>query len=363
MKAPGRRYISILLLILFFAGLVGMFFPKFIHEILGCAFIATLIFHNLEHAGFYRSIKNRLYHGKTFSSILCIVLLIFCIPILVISGMALADWLPSKISSAICTNWRSVHLSASIAALLIVFFHCMTQAKRYFRRKLFYGLGVFFFLIAAGGIFGLPYLDRWYHQVYVDSDSIIAGERIDFEGRVLTVYFSRVGNTDFPPDVDAVSGASVMKDGERLIGNGQMIALMVQNATGSDLFPLQTEKTYPADYGKTTEEANRELKTGEYPALKSPMPNLDQYDTIILVYPLWWGTIPMVVEGFLCGNDLSGKTLIPIVTHGGGGEGKSLERIRQITQAKVMPPLSVYSSDIPAARRDIAQYLKKTIWK
>ncbi len=41
--------------------------------------------------------------------------------------------------------------------------------------------------------------------------------------RILTVYFSRVGNTNFPSDVDAVSGASIMKDGHEIIGNAEMI--------------------------------------------------------------------------------------------------------------------------------------------
>ena len=359
MRIPERKYISLLLIILFFAGLGGMFLPAYLHELLGCIFLAALVLHNAGNIGFYRTLKKGPFHGKRLANAVCIALLILCIPVLAVSGMVLADWLPHEVISAYPVNWRSLHLGSSVAALILLFFHGMIQAKRYVRGRLFYGLSILSFLLAAGGIFGMPYLDRWYHRVYVDSASLLAGEQVRFNGRVLTVYFSRVGNTNFPPDVDAVSGASVMKDGDTLIGNAQMIALMVQSAAGSDLLPLRTEKTYPADYGKTTEEGKQELESGKYSAFKPPLPDLDGYDTVILVYPLWWGTLPMAVEGFLHETDLSGKMLIPIVTHGGGGAGESLERIRQLTRAKVTEPLSVYSSDIPSARNDIVEYLRE----
>lgn len=361
MRILERRYISLLLLMLFFAGLGGMFLPACLHEFLGCAFLAALVLHNAVNIGFYQSLKKGAFRGKRLANALCIALLLLCIPVLALSGMALAQWLPREIAAALPVNWRSVHLGASILALLLIFCHGMAQAKRYWHGKILYGLGMLSFLLAAGGIFGMPYLDRWYHRVQVDSAAIAAGEQVNFDGKVLTVYFSRVGNTNFPPEVDAVSGASVMMDGERLIGNAQMIALMAADATGSDIFALRTEKTYPADYGKTTEEGKHELETGEHPALKLPLPlpQLDSYDTVIMVYPLWWGTLPMAVEGFLKEKDLAGKTLMPIVTHGGGGAGNSVERIHQLTQAKVTDSLSVYSSDIPSARREIGEYLER----
>ena len=81
-------------------------------------------------------------------------------------------------------------------------------------------------------------------------------------------------------------------------------------------------------------------------------------DVIFLVYPLWWNTLPMPVEGFLKQYDLTGKTLIPIVTHGGSGIGESLKALHKATQAKFPESyLDIYSSDIPAARQKITDYL------
>ena len=138
-----------------------------------------------------------------------------------------------------------------------------------------------------------------------------------------------------------------------------MLAYMVQNATGCDIAAIRTEKPYPKDYGETTKIAGRERKEGIYPKLINDLPNLSEYDNIILIYPLWWHTLPMAVESVLKNNDLSGKVIIPIVTHGGGGIGESLDNIKSSTNAKVLDCLSVYSSDIPASRQIIADFLKR----
>ena len=62
----------------------------------------------------------------------------------------------------------------------------------------------------------------------------------------LVLYFSRVGNTAFPEDVDAVSYATLNLDSEgRLIGTAQMAACWIAEATGGDVFPIQTAYTYP----------------------------------------------------------------------------------------------------------------------
>ena len=111
-------------------------------------------------------------------------------------------------------------------------------------------------MLAAAGIFGMPYLDRWYHQVYVEKNAVIAGDKVSIPGRVLTVYFSRVGNTNFPSDVDAVSGASIMKDRHEIIGNAEMIAYMVQDAAGGDIFAIQTEKPIPPTMEKPPRREN-----------------------------------------------------------------------------------------------------------
>ena len=69
----------------------------------------------------------------------------------------------------------------------------------------------------------------------------------------------------------------------------------------------------------------------------------------------------MAVESVLKNNDFSGKVIIPIVTHGGGGIGESVDNIKSSANAKVLDCLSVYSSDIPASRQIISDFFKANI--
>ena len=47
--------------------------------------------------------------------------------------------------------------------------------------------------------------------------------------------------------------------------------------------------------------------------------DISKYDVVFLGSPNWWGTITPQVSSFLENYDLSGKTVIPFITHGGGG--------------------------------------------
>lgn len=75
---------------------------------------------------------------------------------------------------------------------------------------------------------------------------------------ILVAYFSRVGNTDFEEDVDAVTSASLNREWGALAGNAQLLAGMAQEVTGGDLFLIETMDKYPSDYGETTDVAAQE---------------------------------------------------------------------------------------------------------
>lgn len=332
-----RRTLDLILLGIFFLELGSFFLPQILHEILGIGFLILVIIH----------------HRKNPRAGILEILLGISTISLAISGLALMNLIDLG-----NLNWRSIHLTSSIIALILVFIHCLQKARRYFRGKIFlYAAGIFGFILAAGGIFGLPYLDRWFHEVRIDREKIVAGSKIDLGKKIATIYFSRVGNTNFPPDVDAVSGASVMRDGEDLIGNSEMIAMMVQNCVGGSLQEIRTIEKYPEKYSDTTRIAQEEFRTKKFPQLESL--ELEECDIVILVYPLWWGSLPMAVESFISQNDLDEKTIVPIVTHGGSGAGESIEALRRVTRARILDPLDIYSSDIPSSREAISDYLNR----
>jgi flavodoxin len=112
-------------------------------------------------------------------------------------------------------------------------------------------------------------------------------------------------------------------------GNTKVIAGLIHRTRSTDLFEIRPATPYPEDYLTTVEQARKERDAGFEPALESVVPNLKQYDTVYLGFPIWGETTPPVIRAFLSAHDLCGKNLIPFVTHGGYGLGDSLSVVRQ----------------------------------
>ena len=175
---------------------------------------------------------------------------------------------------------------------------------------------------------------------------------------ILIAYFSRVGNTEWDDDVDAVTSASLnVVDGD-FIGNAQLLAEMVQEKTGGDLFLIQAKETYPSDYNETTEQARDEQSKDARPALASHVENMDQYDTIVLVYPIWWGILPSPVDTFLEEYDFSEKTILPLATHGGSSMGSTESEITSLCpRAKLLEGLAIHGADAQNAEAEVNTWI------
>lgn len=179
------------------------------------------------------------------------------------------------------------------------------------------------------------------------------------DGKVLSVYFSRVGNTDFPENVDAVASASLLsKDGETK-GNAQMLAEWVANEAGGDVFEIVTENSYPADYSETTDVAKQEQNEDARPKLKAGTLDFSQYDTFYLVFPNWWGDLPQALYSFFDEYDFSGKRLNVFVTHGGSSFSSTIQTIQDLeSDAEVVEGLSVRDSGVPDAESEVREWVK-----
>lgn len=130
---------------------------------------------------------------------------------------------------------------------------------------------------------------------------------------VLIAYFSRTGEN---------YGVGVIEK-----GNTAIIAEMIAEQTGGELFEIKTVNAYPDDYEECTEVAQAEKKENTRPELADSLDSLDGYDTIYLGYPIWWGDMPMAVYTFLESNNFDGKTIIPFCTHAGSGLSGTVENI------------------------------------
>ena len=137
----------------------------------------------------------------------------------------------------------------------------------------------------------------------------------------LIVYYSRKGENYWNGSIKNLSK-----------GNTEIVAEMIADITGGDLFEVDTVKTYPADYYECIDEAKEELRRKDRPEVKEYKDDLEEYDTIYVGYPNWWGTMPMVMFTFLEHYDLTGKKIIPFCTNEGSGMGGSERDLKKICQ-------------------------------
>jgi flavodoxin len=119
-------------------------------------------------------------------------------------------------------------------------------------------------------------------------------------------------------------------------GNAKALAGQIAEATGGDLFEIKTVTAYPDTYNECIEAAKHEQDSNARPALSGSVQNMAQYGTVFLCYPNWWGTLPMGVFTFLESYDFSGKTIYPLVTHGGSRFGRSLDDIKKLCPKAVL---------------------------
>ena len=128
---------------------------------------------------------------------------------------------------------------------------------------------------------------------------------VSAQSKILVAYFSRVG--------EEYSVGNVSK------GNTAIVAEMIAEKTGADLFEIKTVQDYPFSYEDCKTVASREKATKARPELLATVDDFNQYETIFIGYPIWYGDAPMAVYTFLESYDFSGKNIVPFCTHGGSG--------------------------------------------
>lgn len=100
-------------------------------------------------------------------------------------------------------------------------------------------------------------------------------------------------------------------------GNTEIVAEMIADATVADTFKIESTEEYPTTYDGLLDISRKE--EDDPPEIADTVDNMDDYDTIFLGYPIWWGDTPTIIKVFLQSYDFSGKTIIPFCTHGGSG--------------------------------------------
>lgn len=150
--------------------------------------------------------------------------------------------------------------------------------------------------------------------------------------KALVVYYSRTGNT-------------------------RQMAEVIHTAVGGDIVEIKTVNPYPAEYRATTKQAKEELESGYKPPLTTKVEGMPSYDVVFVGSPCWWGTVATPVITFLSEYDMSGKALIPFMTHKGSGLGRTMTHVRGLCPgATVKEGLAIWDGEVESSRGQIAAW-------
>lgn len=129
--------------------------------------------------------------------------------------------------------------------------------------------------------------------------------------------------------------------------NTMAAAELIRSQVGGDLAEIKMVKPYSSGYRQVLKESKRHLDGGVKPEILPLGKNAADYDVIFIGSPVWYGTFAPPVGTFLAQNDLSGKTVIPFCTHGGGGAGRLYDDLAKAAPgAKILPGLTLRGSNV-----------------
>ena len=151
--------------------------------------------------------------------------------------------------------------------------------------------------------------------------------------KVLTVYFSHGGNT-------------------------QIVAEMIHEAAGGDIFRIEPRTPYPTEYREVVDLAKKEVETGFRPEIKDIPLNIDDYDVIFVGSPCWWYTMAPAVATFLSSHDFAGKKIVPFMTHEGSRFARTLDDMRKICpDAELLEGFTVRGGKAAEAKPDVRKWI------
>ena len=165
--------------------------------------------------------------------------------------------------------------------------------------------------------------------------------------KTLIAYFSRADENYFGGEMRYVK-----------VGNTEIVCGIIKELIPADTFKIEMKEPYSPAYMTCIEEAKRDLRAKARPELLSLPESIDAYDTVVLAYPNYWGTMPMAVFTFLEAFDFSGRTILPLCTNEGSGMGGSERDLKKACPgATVKPGLSVTGSSAADSAAAVKRWL------
>ena len=141
------------------------------------------------------------------------------------------------------------------------------------------------------------------------------------------------------------------------VGNTEIVVGLMKELIEADSFKIEMKDPYSPVYMTCIDQAKKDLRAGARPELVSMPENIDEYDTIVLAYPNYWGTMPMAVATFLEAFDFTGKTILPLCTNEGSGMGSSERDIKKYAPGAVLKRgLSITGSEAANAKGSVQRW-------
>ena len=138
----------------------------------------------------------------------------------------------------------------------------------------------------------------------------------------------------------------------------EKVAKQIADYTGADIIRLEPVDPYPEDYDACVARAEAEHPANARPELKTELNNLSDYDTIILGWPCWNYSCPMLILTMLEQYDFSDKTILPFTTHGGSGFAQSIKEMKVSSpDTTYLDGLAIYEKNVDTSEKEITEWL------
>ena len=145
-------------------------------------------------------------------------------------------------------------------------------------------------------------------------------------------------------------------------GNTRIVAEKISHIVNGELFEIKTVNEYPVKYNLVVDQAKKEFIAQTRPELINRISNFNEYDVIVIGYPMWWYTCPMAMFTFLESYDFSGKIILPFCTHEGSALSSSVDDIKKsIPNAIVKEGLAIRGSKVSDSDQLIKTWFQKVL--
>lgn len=117
-------------------------------------------------------------------------------------------------------------------------------------------------------------------------------------------------------------------------GTTKKIAECLVKVTSADLFEIKPAVPYTnADLNWMDKKSRSSVEMNDFasrPEIAEMIPNMDDYETVFIGFPIWWYVAPRIISTFIESYDFTGKTIVPFATSGGSGMGSTVDELKKL---------------------------------